>query len=439
MRRKAVVFSRWPGFPRPFFCGGRKHSRILLPKEKCSDDSHSCSGQSEVRHHYSLPTRSIVEVSHHHPTLTHHRIFRQLSTMAIATCLPGTKRRRFSLLRFFLHRRKEPFSQLVWKRAFDRILFRFEYESYESNKKWLDGDPVANSPLHFVMKHRPPLAVVEYILQYTSSSCHVPEEVLDSEGRTPLHVACASNCRFEVIERLLAGVSLVVPAMTKDALGRLPLHWAVCKPCLPNEHEVSNKYDTILLLLNANPQAINMADSAGKNAVDYAMEFNADKSIKALLKKASAKHKRQQEKALPDIRKFLRKDEHGESTERTSMSSVGYEIPMEVVPKTRQPEGGLGYLTQRLLGRPQNMDHDDISMSSIGNPSSIGGSVAHSLGTPKRSSAAQRRELAPALLPQPEEEDPEQPIRARSIVKGSLERLPSFNRPARRSKKAIDL
>lgn len=95
------------------------------------------------------------------------------------------------------------------------------------------------SPLHVLLQYRPTLPVVEELLKVlacssnnsgaavtTPTASSVPEDALDMQGQTPLHVAVANGCDVEIVRLLLSGVSAVMPAVAKDNWGRHALHRA---------------------------------------------------------------------------------------------------------------------------------------------------------------------------------------------------------------------
>jgi len=166
------------------------------------------------------------------------------------------------------------------------------------------------SPLHVILPFHPPVENVDLLIQYLSASKQsqaVPEDVLDMLGRTPLHVAAAHGCSAKVVARLINGVSAIMPAVAKDAMGRHALHWACTNPhgC---ENDISsninfrrkkisrnkfidglsateNRIQVVTLLLEAYPEAVLIADDEGLKPIDLALAHRSDQRIIELLEK----------------------------------------------------------------------------------------------------------------------------------------------------------
>lgn len=268
-------------------------------------------------------------------------------------CLPFSFRRRRIFCRF-RYSKDESFAMLVQGRCFDQIHSRLEHEPFEENKEWLHE---AEYPLHQILAHQPPVSLVEIILRYHTES-HVPEETLDVDGRTPLHVAAAHNCAVDVIERLLSGVSLVVPAFTKDSLDRYPLHWACCYPSLQDRSD--RKFETILILLNANPQSVNVIDAHGKTPLDYARSGNLDERIADILTRAAAKLKEQHKNAAKQNVPKSTIDPPELKREACDPSR----IPFDTIPMPASPTPY--YFTKQFFGTDKiAIDADEVSSLSL--------------------------------------------------------------------------
>ncbi|KAL7580139.1 hypothetical protein ACA910_012896 [Epithemia clementina (nom. ined.)] len=350
-------------------------------------------------------------------------------------CLPLRRRRGINrFIRLFRGMPDESFRALVQTNAFSQIQYRLETgPSFSKNKvRWLYKDMYEQGPLHFILPYRPPLSLVESILLCTADFSHVPEEALDSKGRTPLHIAAAYNCSFQIIRRLLSGVSLVVPALTRDDMDRLPLHWACCHPFLPGRAESENKFDTIILLLDAYPQAVDMADANGRTPLDYALQHRMlDRRITDLLQKVSARQREQKigfQKAKAKNGRSFSPRAASELMEQASSKS-GCGVPLEINAK--------GSLVQR-EARPNSRSNGssvDDDISSLGwdrvsiftpngrAPANCKGSVAtRSLSptpSPQRQPASKVKETS---SPRKEHNRLGFPLRAKSLVKGCMRR-----------------
>jgi Ankyrin repeat len=117
-----------------------------------------------------------------------------------------------------------------------------------------------DSPLHLLLKYKPPLHVIILLSRKLSeiSRKSIPEAVCDQQGRTPLHVACAHGCSIAVIARLMNGATAKFgnPASVPDASNMLPLHWA----CGAAGNDVENMKQVIGLLVGAYAEGVLMSD-----------------------------------------------------------------------------------------------------------------------------------------------------------------------------------
>jgi len=82
----------------------------------------------------------------------------------------------------------------------------------------------AKSPLHIMLRCKPPLFAVQALIKAWTARNRPPQELLHArDGRqSTLHIAAAHGCNPKVCQYLL---SCAVPH-TPDAQGRYPLHWA---------------------------------------------------------------------------------------------------------------------------------------------------------------------------------------------------------------------
>ena len=137
------------------------------------------------------------------------------------------------------------------------------------------------TPLHLVLQYKTPVETLEMLIGICRDRFQIgiPEEFPDHLGRTPLHVSIASmSCTEEIVERLLKGESLVMPAIVRDSWQRTPLHWA-CQPIQGYKgHKLQMKqwYQKMVTqkLLEEYPECVLALDSEGKTPLDYAQEHN---------------------------------------------------------------------------------------------------------------------------------------------------------------------
>lgn len=194
--------------------------------------------------------------------------------------------------------------QLAKQRRFDKIEEYLTTSSDSCIASWIEGGsfPKAVSMglqafkgetvLHLIMVYEPTVVVVDLLIRaMIRKEPHVvPEAVTDIQGRTPLTVAVIHNCDISVIQRLLSGVTAVVPAVTKDSWQRLPLHWACSHSiiatksfwslvCSDSSKNNDNMIKIIETLLKVYPHASAVKDVAGMTPFDIATKNRADPYI----------------------------------------------------------------------------------------------------------------------------------------------------------------
>jgi hypothetical protein len=153
--------------------------------------------------------------------------------------------------------------------------------------------------LHLIMPYHPPVEVVDSLIYRLSQKRPgtVPEDATDMQGRTPLHVAVAHGCDIKVVQRLMNGVVSAVPAVTKDAWNRLPLHWACVNEnisfqqgclfgCTPRFTDCDNMTKIVEALVKVYPHAVTVKDQFGMTPLDLAINRNADQFILHILHSA---------------------------------------------------------------------------------------------------------------------------------------------------------
>ena len=151
--------------------------------------------------------------------------------------------------------------------------------------------PQAASPLHLALQYRAPLAVLVALLTICEHKLglQVPEECVDANGQTPLHVAVAAGCEEDIVHRLLGGTNLLMPAVVHDAQARTPLHVACCAPPPVKRKgsffgantaamEVWHKRRAVTVLLEHYPEAACLQDVHGQTPLDYARQAGFSKN-----------------------------------------------------------------------------------------------------------------------------------------------------------------
>jgi len=116
-----------------------------------------------------------------------------------------------------------------------------------------------NLPLHEVCRRQPPVRVVNLLLDLYDEAVLMPGQY----GFLPLHVACGSGARYEVVSRLLEAY----PGATQcrdDTKGSLPLHLAA-KWGAPE--------DVFMEILTTHPEGSFVVDLTGKTPLDLAKQL----------------------------------------------------------------------------------------------------------------------------------------------------------------------
>lgn len=140
------------------------------------------------------------------------------------------------------------------------------------------------TPLHLACQYRAPASVLDpviHILQRRHMA--VPQQVQDEQGQTPLHIAVTAGCEEAVVQRLLAGDGLLMPAVLRDRQDRTPLHCATQTTVTkqrkksflgPNQLSLDtwHKRRVSAVLLEQYLEAALLQDQAGNTPIDYARD-----------------------------------------------------------------------------------------------------------------------------------------------------------------------
>jgi hypothetical protein len=141
--------------------------------------------------------------------------------------------------------------------------------------------------LHQLLKHNPPVGIVDIVLLRLQASDTIVEEERDEKDKTPLHVAAIYSCDSRIIQLLLSGVSGTMPARMTDKAGNTPLHVA----CSVNFDafrkqnkaktlaEMNNATEIVTRLLRAYPEAATLTNKEGATPLDLATRHNGDARI----------------------------------------------------------------------------------------------------------------------------------------------------------------
>eukprot|EP00536_Pseudo-nitzschia_multiseries_P009765 jgi/Psemu1/24213/gm1.24213_g len=161
------------------------------------------------------------------------------------------------------------FFRLLQRKEWDKVL-EFLLEHPNASKQTIHCQGGVTYLLHIVLRHGPPLPVVELVVSQdrgTKATASTPTSIwrqTDTKGRLPLHAAC--SCGPESYPEVIKWVILADPGAlrirtTNDTDAKLPLHLAVASGASER---------VVQLLLIHYPSAAFVTDGHGKIALDYA-------------------------------------------------------------------------------------------------------------------------------------------------------------------------
>jgi hypothetical protein len=138
--------------------------------------------------------------------------------------------------------------------------------------------------VHFAARFQAPMRTIALLSQYFPSSL----ESADATGRYPIHVAAKWGATPDVIQFLLR--SNPASAGIQDSLGKSPMHYVAefyAQNYSPRMAQILPMQESMLqavkLLKTAAPASVNLEDNEGCNAIEYALENDADiKVVKAM-------------------------------------------------------------------------------------------------------------------------------------------------------------
>jgi len=154
------------------------------------------------------------------------------------------------------------------------------------------------SLLHLACNFRPPLYVVRNLFEFDSFNA----SRIDSRRRYPLHLALEHKSAVDVVEFLIKSNKVAVGA--QDVNGKTPLHMVI-EQCAERRERNKNQdlgeitsfaelldmLELILLLCDAVPSAPFVEDNNGINALEYAIDIEADRElVNALQEKMQKSH-----------------------------------------------------------------------------------------------------------------------------------------------------
>lgn len=228
--------------------------------------------------HWYLPYLPTILVWYHHTTMVSDSVKRRRNSSLSPTpngnghnAWDISSNTEASALQSFARKGK-------WQRFIQKLI-------KTPSSTWSIGDATerpVTTPLHLALAYRPPLTIVETIVQILRDRFDIlaPEEVQNRQGQTPLHIAVEAGCDALIVEQLLRGINLVMPAVLRDEQGRTPLllacthpilasHWKRKRKSNKHHNQLLNQYQVIQSLLQHYPEAATIADRHGKTPMDY--------------------------------------------------------------------------------------------------------------------------------------------------------------------------
>lgn len=147
-------------------------------------------------------------------------------------------------------------------------VYGFLKENPNSSIRPIQSEKGSISLLQIVLRHGPPLHVVDVLLMQEASrpsSLTTVFKQTDTNGRLPLHTACCCgpSASLDVVSRLISVDPDALQVPTKDQHGRFPLHLAV----------VTNASEEVVMeLMVQYPDASFKPDLHGKLPIEYAQD-----------------------------------------------------------------------------------------------------------------------------------------------------------------------
>lgn len=250
-----------------------------------------------------------------------------------------------------------PLLRLLKQRRFDEITEILQFQKQKYLTTWLAGgegsetthdDATAGdssssattttTAIHALIEHSAPESLVDLMLSKLSEfrRGYMPEASVDINGQTPLHIAAQRGSAIAVVRRLTATSEL--PALTMDAWGRFPLHYA----CMNNTAPPGVRIDIVHHLLDIYPQAVMVQDCDGCTPMDYASQVRQHPRVileltmvhkSMVLKRFAAK------KPIPQVVN-ARPNFDGSSSDISTLGSIGVvTLSKRSPPEKPEPDG----------------------------------------------------------------------------------------------------
>ncbi|KAL7526242.1 hypothetical protein ACHAWF_001692 [Thalassiosira exigua] len=142
----------------------------------------------------------------------------------------------------------------------------------------------ADIVVHFAVRFQAPLRVVSQLSMLYPHSL----SSTDVTGRYPIHVAAKWSSTPDVIAYLIKTNPAV--AGIPDSTGKTPMHYVGECYLKHFNNAMYNRDDSMLqvvrLLKNAAPQSVNLEDNEGMNAIEYALDSDANLKVIKTMQRA---------------------------------------------------------------------------------------------------------------------------------------------------------
>eukprot|EP00565_Helicotheca_tamesis_P006387 CAMPEP_0185731234 /NCGR_PEP_ID=MMETSP1171-20130828/12306_1 /TAXON_ID=374046 /ORGANISM="Helicotheca tamensis, Strain CCMP826" /LENGTH=214 /DNA_ID=CAMNT_0028400459 /DNA_START=163 /DNA_END=807 /DNA_ORIENTATION=+ len=147
--------------------------------------------------------------------------------------------------------------------------------------------------LHQLCHEYAPVDIVRTVIELLPNAI----SSLDSDYRTPLHIAARSRCPANLINVLISAYPSA--ASVRDIKGRTPLILACDSGSdILGCTVVGPQADVVQALVTAAPEAIYAVDSRGKTALNYAVENLSDEDVLTVLVRATRENQQLKKKTF---------------------------------------------------------------------------------------------------------------------------------------------
>lgn len=172
-------------------------------------------------------------------------------------------------------------SQRQWG-TIDALLTNPAAPSLPIDEPGLDNAVTPDIVVHFAARFRAPLRIIALLSKLYPRSLTSP----DVAGRYPIHVASKWGATPDVVRFLVEASPAVVGV--PDSSGKTPMHYVgECYAAHFSSDHLYSRSDAMLhvvrMLKTSAPNSVNLEDEHGMNAIEYALDSDADiRVIKAM-------------------------------------------------------------------------------------------------------------------------------------------------------------